>query len=136
MARKTIRIDIPSSQPDFLIDLADGFSEAGQKTGDPLKTEVDWKNFDARRTKARALRADAAKLSAQAEAQRAEAAVLLGVAPGQSTETEGTILHDLTGGRDLLLVKNRGNEEALSAYGFNVVLGTASTGRKNKPKSV
>jgi len=49
----------------------------------------------------------------------------LGTADGQTAYTKDTALNLITYARDLLLVEDEGQEEALTAYGFNVVVGSA-----------
>lgn len=49
----------------------------------------------------------------------------LGTADGQTAYTKDTVLNLVTYARDLLLVESEGEEESLSGYGFNVVVGSA-----------
>jgi len=60
----------------------------------------------------------------------------LGLADGQTVYSKDTALNLVTYVRDLLLVQNEGQEEALTAYGFNVVVGSAKgpTPAPAKPK--
>lgn len=49
---------------------------------------------------------------------------LLGIAPNQNLESTGTVYPLVIDARDVLLVKNQTNPEALSLWGFNVVVET------------
>jgi hypothetical protein len=72
---------------------------------------------------------DKAANDADAVAQKARQTrdQALGTADGQTAYTQGTALNVITYVRDQLLVTNEGQEEALSAYGFNVVIGSAKS---------
>ncbi|MES2571641.1 MAG: hypothetical protein V4710_16500 [Verrucomicrobiota bacterium] len=128
MARKTVRVEIPVGSPNAMIRMATELKKRHDKVGpaSPLKAG-DVQAMGERAEQAQAKRMQAEELEAQAGRLRGESDTLIGIAPGQSVETRGTLLHDLTGFRDLLLVENRGNEQALSEYGFEVVIGTASS---------
>jgi hypothetical protein len=128
MARKTVRVDIPINRPDDLIKLAEDLKQQHDKPEahsplDPAEATA----MSARATLAKQKRSAAADHQAQAQRLHEEASTLLGTAPGQTSQTPDTLHHDLTGFRDALLVEHRGTEEALSAYGFNVVVGTAAS---------
>jgi hypothetical protein len=135
MARKTIRVTIPSGSPDNLIKLG---TAIGVKNEDP-KTLKKLQNIDpaalaSQVAAAKAKRSEAADLEAQAQVLNEAANVILGTAPGQTNQTPGTVLYYITGARDELLSANRGNENALEPWGFSVVIGTASSPkRKNNP---
>ncbi len=79
-----------------------------------------------------------AALDADAVAQKARQTrdQALGTADGQTVYTKDTAMNIVTYTRDLLLVENEGTEEALTAYGFNVVVGSAKnpTPAPAKPK--
>lgn len=146
MARKTIKVVMPSRQSDGLLALgAAVYNQATEPVNasklegprqlivdDPLaKANVDVAAIGSLQQQAAAMRAEAKTLIARAQSLNNQADTLLGVAPGQGTETSGTLLFHLTAARDALLLAFRGIEEKLSEYGFNVTLGTAA-GRQAK----
>jgi len=55
---------------------------------------------------------------------------LLGSAKGQNSQTEGTLHFMTLQIRDILLAVNRGNENALEPWGFNVSVGEAKSPHK------
>lgn len=62
-----------------------------------------------------------------------ESRQLIGVAPGQTVLTEGTLYNQTINAKKILLVLNRTNPEALSPWGFDVVVRIAKkTGPKKK----
>ena len=135
MARKTIKIEIPTGSPDDMITLAediktrhDGLGSAATLDNDDVTAMAD------KAAQAKAKRKQAAELSAQAETLNLQAATLLGVAPGQSSETKDTVLFHIDGIRDELLLEHRGTEQALGEYGFDISIGTAKTPGPRKPK--
>ncbi len=135
MARKTVRIDILTGSPDEIIDLAEKISAQNTKAGkdSPIRTTLDYPAFDQRTAQAAELRKQAKELAEQSQTLNEQAATLIGNGPGQTGETRGTLLYDITQTRDQLLVSHRGNEQALGEYGFAVVVGTAATpGRRAK----
>jgi len=135
MSRKTVRIELPSGSPDDLIIL-------GQKlTGKHTELGANSPLDEARMTKlAAALEVasqnnDAAK-AADGVAQRARLArdTALGMAAGQNAQTKDTVLNLVSKSRDELLLAHEDNEEALTEFGFKVVVGTAKAPmRKPKP---
>jgi hypothetical protein len=136
MARKTIRIEIPTGSPDDLIKLAEDIKEHHVSLGSGAELDNSKANSPADRAViAKAKRKKADELNSQAESLREEAATILGIAPGQTAETKDTVLYEITGLRDELLIKHRGNEQVLGEYGFNITIGTAKTPgpRKKKP---
>ena len=136
MARKTIKIEIPTGSPDDMITLAEGIASRHAELGSAAvldSTEVT--ELSTKAGQAKAKRKKAAELSAQAETLNLQAATLLGVAPGQSSETKDTVLFLIDGIRDELLLEHRGTEQALGEYGFDISIGTAKTPGPRKKTS-
>ena len=127
MARKTVRVDVPVNSPDSLIKLAEDIIKQHAKpaANSPLKA-AKVEAMGARALDAKTKREKADELEAEAGQLRDQADTLIGTAPGQTSETLSTLRNDITGFRDALLVENRGNEETLGQFGFNVVIGTAA----------
>ena len=128
MARKTIKIEIPTGSPDDMITLAEGIKTRHDGLGSAATLDNDDVTAMAdKAAQAKAKRKQAAELSAQAETLNLQAATLLGVAPGQSSETKDTVLFHIDGIRDELLLEHRGTEQTLGEYGFDISIGTAKT---------
>lgn len=138
MARKTIRVDIPAKQPnDFSKLLADIWAKHTALGGNsPLINfpKVNMTTYNTLRGNADTKRAQAIALHQQAENVNEQADLIFGRGKGQSAQTPNTLYNMITLIRDLLLVQNAGNEEALSEWGFKVVVGTAKS-PKQKPKA-
>jgi hypothetical protein len=97
-----------------------------------------WANFrSASAHKNRPLLPQAALNLADGVAQKARQVrdQALGVADGQTAYTKDTALNLVTYARDELLVENEGQEEALTAYGFNGVVGSAKNATPAAPKA-
>jgi hypothetical protein len=126
MARKTVRVDIPTSSPETLMALSQSILKKDAADGD--KSPLDKNKMTALSASlAIAVPQNQAALDADAVAQKARQTrdQALGTADGQTVYTKDTALNIVTYARDLLLVENEGTEEALTAYGFNVVVGSA-----------
>lgn len=126
MARKTIRVDMPVGKPEELMGLLKSILEKYEKDPktSPLKS-LNMTDFTAKTNLAAITRKDAKRLSEQSQAMYGESEQLMGIAPGQSRQSEGTLLYLLTMVRDQLLLTYRGNEDKLAEYGFKVSIGTA-----------
>jgi hypothetical protein len=128
MARKTVRVDVPTSSPQDLMKLGQAIVDKDKADGDA--SPLDEKKIAALSAAlAVAVPQDKAANDADAVAQKARQTrdQALGTADGQTAYTQGTALNVITYVRDQLLVTNEGQEEALSAYGFNVVIGSAKS---------
>jgi hypothetical protein len=136
MPRKTVRVDIPVHRPDDFTKLLKSVREQHAQLGSssPLfnSTVVDMAAFDAKTTQALALREEAQKLYAQAQARMQDSRVLMGLDEGQTINTEGTLYYMLDLVKRTLLTHYPGVEETLSTWGFNVVIRHANVGRKRK----
>ena len=126
MARKTVRINVPNNRPDALLKLgrkvSDKHSELGANS--PLHTGK-MTDLGTAITAAEAQHKAAKDFEAKAQAAYQERDRLLGVADGQTIQTPKTGLNLITYARDQLLIAHAGNEEMLTGYGFDVVVGSA-----------
>ncbi|MES2619898.1 MAG: hypothetical protein V4615_03525 [Bacteroidota bacterium] len=138
MPKKTIRIAIPTSHPDKLEELVADVWEQHLKLGasSPLAGSViiNMTRYEELKTEALEKRELARKLHAQANALTEQSRNAFGVGMGQSITTPDTLYHELDKIKRILLVAHSGNEEALSEWGFNVVVGSAGVGAKKKKK--
>lgn len=138
MARTTVKIDIPDGSPDDLITLikkvlaehARREKEKAESSEIPAATVEKLEDLLA---KAEPKRAEAVRLAAESQALNQQAYTILGLAEGQNTRTPNTALNVLTGLRDTLQGQHLGSEQALEPYGFNVVIGTASSPKSKVP---
>ena len=128
MARKTVRVDIPTGSPETLMSLSQSILKKHAADGDASPLDND-KMTKLSASLAVAVPQNQAALDADAVAQKARQTrdQALGVADGQTVYTKDTAMNLVTYARDLLLVENEGQEEALTAYGFNVVVGSAKS---------
>jgi hypothetical protein len=138
MARKTVRVDIPARKAEDLMKLIQNVSEkyTQDSSNSPLRA-LNMTEFVSKANQASEKRKEAKRLADTSQGLNGEAEQLLGIAPGQNRQSEGSLLYQLTLIRDQLLLIYRGNEDKLAEYGFKVSVGTASTpGRKPKIKEI
>lgn len=128
MARKTVRVDIPTSSPESLMNLGQSILKKHTDDGDASPLDKDKMSKLSAALAIAAPQNQAAK-DADAVAQKARQTrdQALGTADGQTAYTKDTALNLITYARDLLLVEDEGEEESLTAYGFNVVVGSAKS---------
>lgn len=129
MAKTNVKVDIPSNRPDDLIILGDTIEKKNTELADasPLKS-LNMAALKAGLTAAKAKREEASMLHKRAEKLNQEANLALGLGESQNSKTPDTVLNIIISARDVLLGINRGKEEALNDWGFNVVNG--SLGKK------
>ena len=138
MARRTVKVSVPINNPDKFSKLLNDIQTHHELLGPasplnnvPGMTMADFKNLltnaDDRRTQAAGLREQSENANEQAEA-------VYGRDAGQTVETPGTLYNMEDRIKNHLLNLNKGNEEALSEFGFSVQVGTAkSPKRKTNP---
>jgi hypothetical protein len=129
MSRKTVRVEIPSRKPDDFISLLVKVNNKHEELGEssPLLPLNKMDVYAGKLGQATALRDESKALRAQSESKMEEAMLNLGIAPGQTRETPDTLYNLVLRVRDVLLVTHQGNEEKLSEWGFNVVVGQAKS---------
>ena len=133
MARRTVRVDIPIFAPDKLITLCEKAIEkhTALEKNSPLK-QSDMDLFSSQVAAGKSLHDQANKMHASAETIMEQARIKLGINEGQTVQTPGTAYFLITKIRDTLLAEHKGAEEALSEYGFNVVVGSVTPKGKAK----
>jgi hypothetical protein len=135
MARKTVRINVPLGSPDELVVLAQSIhaKHAELKDKSPLKglTDLDMEAFGENTSEAEKLRTSSKDFERKAQEANGRAAGIIGVGPGHSQNTKGTLVFGVTQIRDFLAAVNKGNEEALGGWGFDVVVGQAKSRKAN-----
>ena len=137
MSRRTVRVEIPVNSPEALmVLLAAILAREEDPTGTPEADPAQISKLAALQSAVQIPHTKAKALDAQAQTLRQQRDTKLGVAAGQNMETPDTALNLITRVRDALLVKYHGNEEALSNWGFNVIVGEAKAPtRKAKPQA-
>ena len=126
MARKTVRVDIPSGKPDVLIKLGKKICTQHAAAGDKSPLDAGkMATLQALVVAAEATHSNAQDLDAQAQTARQARDQSLGIADGQTAYSPNTALNIITYVRDQLLVSMEGDEEQLGSYGFDVVIGSA-----------
>jgi hypothetical protein len=129
MAKQTFSVDIPTN-PDELIILSKAILAKDTAMGatSPFKNIKNWANFAALNTTADSKNQDS-KDFAQKSVEATQARDLALGATGQLKES--TSRWFVTSARDLLLGLNKGQEQQLGEYGFNVTY-TAPTSAAEK----
>ena len=133
MARVTVRVNIPTN-PDDMIGLLEAILREHQRLGaaSPVSAAMAAQMqavVDAAKPK-RQLGQDLARQSQEANES---SNMFLGLGAGQGVRTPGTGLNLVAQLRDLLLALHPGTESALEPFGFDVVVGTASSPKKKSP---
>jgi len=130
MSKRNVRVTIPKSSPDKLLKLIILILLKDAELGDdsPLKN-LDMKLFKDLSETADTKRKEAEELRAKSEATAQESRKALGIAKGQTSDTEGTAYNLLLLIRDQLLIEFSGVEERLEEFGFNVVISIITQNR-------
>lgn len=135
MSRRTVNIKIQPQLPESFLELCQNLIDRNTQLGSasPLadNTLVNMDQLNDLTTLARQKRNEALEHYAIAEAAMFESRRLIGYAPGQTVITEDTLYNLVINAKQALLVLNRQNPEALSLWGFDVVV---KTSRKTGPK--
>lgn len=133
MSRRIVRVDIPRRQPDRLIELAQKVVAQHESEGDksPFAEERISRLRDTL-TAAATHHNQAESLGALASGARHRRDEVLGIAGGQNLASPDTLLCQVIDARKQLEVHFRGHEQAMEAYGFNVVTGVARNPRPKK----
>lgn len=134
MARKTVKIPISTSDPAALVELARKIAErqASASSSKAIAAEIDVVAFMTMASKASTLQAEIDTLARALDEKTELRDRALGIAEGQNSQSEGTLLFEILRIRDLLLGASRGNEKALEPWGFNVSVGEAKSPTKKK----
>ncbi len=131
MSRKIVRVNVPRSQPDRLIELAGKILAQHEADGakSPLAAER-MSTLQELVKEARSLNSKAADLAAQASGTRHRRDQVLGIADGQTSGNVNTLLNLVKYARVQLGIHFEGHEQSMETYGFNVVVGSAKSPRR------
>lgn len=138
MARRTTSVKVKVNKPEEFLALCEAvlakhlaLGAASPFAGGDL---VDMAAYQDRLTQARQKRNEALQYYAMAEAAMAHSRHLMGCHIGQSSDTPGTLLNSTLNIKKILLALNTTNPEAVTEWGFEVVVRLAkSPQRKKKP---
>ncbi len=119
MTKRRIRTDIPVRQHDKLLGLAESIF-IKNKTEHILDNEIDIAAFNVAIDEAKTKRIKSKESSAESRKTSIEANTLLGIAKGQTKAVEGTVYSTVMQIRDKLKSLNKGKEENLREWGFDV----------------
>lgn len=138
MSKRTIRVSIPVNHIQKYVDLVqkvwDKHTSLGASSPFHANPEVDMARYEELMTASLQKRDAALKMHAEAEALMAESRNMLGLGKNQTCETQDTLYYLLTSIKGFLLVKHRTEEKHLMHWGFHLVVGFASVGRRAKKK--
>ncbi len=133
MAKKIVRVVIPKN-PDKMIVLAKKVVAKHIADGvSSVLKDMDMTDMGTKTTAADTLAISADALHKSAEEENEKRNKVLGIMRDQNSTTEGTLYFYLTSVRDILLGKNKGKEQALGEWGFQV---NTSPPPKPKPPTV
>lgn len=136
MARRTVNVKIEIRKPEDFLALCEAVLEKHLALGaaSPFAAGdlVDMTDYQNRLTQARQKRNEALEYYAMAEAAMAQSRHLIGSHTGQYSTTPGTLLNSTLNIKKILLALNTINPEALSEWGFNVVVGLAKSPKSKK----
>ena len=133
MAKQTFSVDVPTN-PDDLIALAAKILAKDTALGanSPFKNIKNWPAFTGLNGTADTNNDSSKALYQQAE----EATQQRDIALGQSGQMkENTVRWFVNSARDVLLGLNKGSEQQLGEYGFNVTYGPATSTTKTPAKT-
>ena len=133
MAKKVVSIDIPVNEPDDFVNLSLKFlgKHETDGAGSPL-SPLPMAIFKTKAEGARDLRKEAKEEHALADSQSQQSQVLIGIAEGQNSSSEGTLYNYTIRFRKSLLAIHDSNPEDLSLWGFSVQV--SQTGGKRTVK--
>jgi hypothetical protein len=136
MSKRTIRATIPVNHIEKYVELVkkvwEKHTSLGASSPFHANPHVDMARFEELMTAALQKREEALKMHSDAEALMAESRKMMGLGKGQTIDTLGTLYFLLALIRGFLLVKHRTEEKHLVGWGFHLVEGYASVGRKKK----
>lgn len=94
-------------------------------TSKAVAAVLDAEDYAKRADAVAKLQADIESLTRELDQKTGARDQELGIADGQNSQTAGTLLFETLKPRNALLAENRGNEDALEPWGFDVAVGSA-----------
>ena len=134
MANRTVKVTIPTNDPDKLVTIAEAMIAKHEEDPATSKLSADevtkLKNIV---TAAKPARAEAIKKRQEAQAANEKYRLAIGTGEGQTSKTKGTGYNLIVRMKKALLPAFEGEEEQLETYGMKVKIGTAKP-RTPKPQ--
>lgn len=126
MARQDVTVEIPVGNPGETANLLGKIAARNTLLGvnSPIQNDFNWVDIASGITDVDNVLKEAITADRKSQSLHYSALSLLGIAPNQNLQTPDTLYPMVAKARDILLVKNQTNPEALSIWGFNVVVGT------------
>ncbi len=139
MGRRTITVKVKKDKPDTFLTLCEDIVEQNNElgAGSPFADGdlVDMTVFADLVSRARKKRNEALEYQAKALAAMDHSRHLMGTQPGQNNDTPETLIYYALKIKKVLQVLNSENPEALSEWGFDVVVRVSKNPPKRKKKS-
>ena len=132
MARQDVTVEIPEGNPGETARLLGKVAARNTALGasSPIQNDFSWADIATGITSLENHLKAALEADRKSQSLHYKALSLLGIAPNQNLQTPDTLYPMVAKARDILLVKNQTNPEALSIWGFNVVVSTDG-GKRN-----
>jgi hypothetical protein len=121
---RIIKVVLPIDKPDFTLKLCKKISlkHTALDTDSPLIGFLDMAEFESKRLDALQKQTDGDTRRGDSQALHGQAKRLCGISQGQKKQSEKTLYWHVLQIRDVLKNKNRGQEENLTQWGFDVVV--------------
>ncbi len=126
MARQDVTVELPVGNAGDTAKLLGKIAARNTALGasSPIQNDFNWADIATALTNVDNLLKEAIAADRKSQSLHYSALSLLGIAPNQNLQTPDTLYPLVAKARDILLVKNQTNPEALSIWGFNVVVDT------------
>jgi len=133
MTKKRARVTIPRKADNLIILGEDILAQHDALGPESPLNGLDMPMFLARVAAAKAKNAEQKKLRKDAETATEDRDGLLGKKKDQNSTTEGTVLNFVSSVRDILLGHNKGKEQHLGDFGFEVNQSSSSGNATSGP---
>ena len=126
MARQDVTVELPVGNAGETAKLLGKVAARNTALGasSPIKDDFNWADIATGITGLENMLKEATEADRKSQSLHYSALSQLGIAPNQNLQTPDTLYPMVAKARDILLVKNQTNPEALSLWGFNVVVNT------------
>lgn len=134
--KRSVKVEINESKPGDMVDLAEKVLAKHKEMGTSSPANsLDMTTFEQNLKLGKDKRAEAKHLHDEAEKLNQQANIYLGIGPGQSVTTPGTVYSGLARLRDVLLGIHKGQEKNLNEWGYEVIITEGTNGRRSKPST-
>ncbi len=126
MARQDVTVELPVNNPGETAILLGKIAARNTELAldSPIQNDFNWLEVADSVTQITTMVKEAIRADRKAQSLHFGALSLMGLAANQNLQTPKTLYPLVVKVRDILLVKNQDNPEALSIWGFNVVVNT------------